>query len=307
MYNAQKIAKYVIWRLQKGDLGCNVISNLKLQKVLYFLQAEFLVSTGNPLFQDNIEAWAIGPVITDVYMRYRIYGSSCLPSNLNIKNPYLPKEIANRIDDLLKEIIPYSSTYLTQIAMKQTPWTKNYRKGEAVVIPNDDIKEFFSEEESVEKSIEKEPHMYKAEDIAEYVIQRLDKGDLGYKGISNLKLQKVLYFLQAEFLVSTGKPLFEDEIVALDFGPAVLHVYFKYRMFGSTSIFCFSKNKPFVAKEDAERIDAVLKEVSSYPVSYLTDVTVHQTPWIKNHKEGKQNVIPNEDILKFFKHEKVES
>lgn len=148
--------------------------------------------------------------------------------------------------------------------------------------------------------------MYKAVDIAEYVIRRLDEGDLGYKGISNLKLQKVLYFLQAEFLVSTGKTLFEDQILAYDFGPVIKDVYYKYRMFGSTSIFCFGKEKPFVAKDDAERIDEVLKEISNYPASYLTKITQNQTPWIKNYCEGEQNVIPNEDILEFFKENKNE-
>lgn len=57
--------------------------------------------------------------------------------------------------------------------------------------------------------------IYSALEVAKYVIYR------EYNSrhiISNLKLQKVLYFIQAEFLVVNNKPCFKEDIVALDFG-----------------------------------------------------------------------------------------
>ncbi len=58
MYNALEIADYVLGYYSfERDIN---ISNLKLQKVLYFLQANHLVITGKPLFVDNIEARDFG-------------------------------------------------------------------------------------------------------------------------------------------------------------------------------------------------------------------------------------------------------
>ena len=66
MYNALSVAHYIIDFYNRNNRG---ISNLKLQKVLYFVQAEFLVGTFDhrPCFSDPIEAWDFGPVVPSVY------------------------------------------------------------------------------------------------------------------------------------------------------------------------------------------------------------------------------------------------
>ena len=38
------------------------ITNLVLNKLVYFAQVESLRETGKPLFEDKIEAWSYGPV-----------------------------------------------------------------------------------------------------------------------------------------------------------------------------------------------------------------------------------------------------
>ena len=43
------------------------ITNLKLNKLLYYAQGAFLARTGHPLFHNTMEAWPLGPVIPDVY------------------------------------------------------------------------------------------------------------------------------------------------------------------------------------------------------------------------------------------------
>ena len=58
--------------------------------------------------------------------------------------------------------------------------------------------------------------MYDVQDVAEYVITYSEVKDYG---ISNLKLQKSLYLIQAYFLIQTEKPCFSEEIEAWDFGP----------------------------------------------------------------------------------------
>lgn len=142
--------------------------------------------------------------------------------------------------------------------------------------------------------------MYCALDVAKYIVTKHDF-------ISNLGLQKLLYFIQAEFLISTGNPCFDDPIEAWAFGPVVPAVYEKYKIYGGGSIYDFEKDndtKYLILNNDKKIIDDVVNQLSPYPAAVLTDVTLHQTPWIQSYQKGKQNIISNELIKEFFSQEK---
>lgn len=70
-YTALDIAKYILNKCYEDNV---YISNLQLQKILYFLQVEYLKKHNTTLFDDNIEAWHYGPVISVVYNEYSGYG-----------------------------------------------------------------------------------------------------------------------------------------------------------------------------------------------------------------------------------------
>ncbi len=71
MYSAIVIANYIIEYEHSQNRR---ISNLKLQKLLYFVQAQFFRIIGVPCFNDKIEAWSFGPVVVNVYHAYKFYG-----------------------------------------------------------------------------------------------------------------------------------------------------------------------------------------------------------------------------------------
>lgn len=82
-YTAKEIA---IWflrenRIMKDDYDADSISNLKLQKLLYYAQGSYLALTNEPLFNENILAWKHGPVVNEVYQVYKKYGSDGIPDN----------------------------------------------------------------------------------------------------------------------------------------------------------------------------------------------------------------------------------
>ena len=57
-----KAAKFVC------ETGGWNITNLSLQKILYFCHLAFLgENEGKPLFDKNFEAWELGPVLRSVY------------------------------------------------------------------------------------------------------------------------------------------------------------------------------------------------------------------------------------------------
>ena len=62
---------FLCWASIDGDL----ITNLKLQKLLYYAQAWHLAHFGSPLFSDDIEAWQYGPVIKSIYQKYSKFGN----------------------------------------------------------------------------------------------------------------------------------------------------------------------------------------------------------------------------------------
>ncbi len=68
MYDAGEVAKFVIDEcIDEG----NPVANLKLQKILYFMWIDWYNARGEYLFDDRIEGWHFGPVVPDVYRRYR--------------------------------------------------------------------------------------------------------------------------------------------------------------------------------------------------------------------------------------------
>lgn len=145
MYNVLTIAKYIIAR--EGERN-RIISNLKLQKLLYFIQAEFLVSKNKPCFLDKIEAWDFGPVVPEVYQEYKIYGGAFIP-DFFVEKPYIiAKDDCELIDCILDECGKYSSNSLLKIIHNQMPWKKaydNYKRYGNNSITNESLIEFFSE------------------------------------------------------------------------------------------------------------------------------------------------------------------
>lgn len=71
MYNAVELSKYIVSRCAGNKYP---ISNLQLQKILYYIQREY-ISRGNQAFSDDIEAWRFGPVVPNVYYYFCGYGA----------------------------------------------------------------------------------------------------------------------------------------------------------------------------------------------------------------------------------------
>lgn len=154
---------------------------------------------------------------------------------------------------------------------------------------------------------------YNVLDIARYVINYSDKTS----GISNLKLQKVLYLIQAYFLIKTGKPCFEEEIQAWPFGPVIPEAYHEYKQYGSGDIptiesYIFVDEKNFwnskrvvfhddvISDEDKVLINKVVDKFSDYSATDLTNLTMHQTPWEKSYHKNHCGIISKNDIKEYF-------
>lgn len=73
MYQLAHVANTILFRAKNEDMA---ISPMKLQKLIYFLYAEYLYSEADHLFAERFEAWKYGPVLDDIYQAFKKYGAN---------------------------------------------------------------------------------------------------------------------------------------------------------------------------------------------------------------------------------------
>ncbi len=71
MYTAMNLSKYIVTKCAND--GCP-LSNLQLQKILYYVQRDYL-RRGEFAFADAIVAWQFGPVVPNVYYKFCGFGA----------------------------------------------------------------------------------------------------------------------------------------------------------------------------------------------------------------------------------------
>ena len=141
--------------------------------------------------------------------------------------------------------------------------------------------------------------LYTASKISNYIV---NKCCLENKPISNLQLQKVLYFLQKKFLQEKGYPLFSDEIEAWTFGPVVRKVYFKFCGFGASPLFELSDDKVQFNIEDKKIIDDLIEKYrDKNPWELVEESHTKGRAWdiVYNHGVGNKKIIPKELIATY--------
>lgn len=62
--------------LDLADERGRAVSNLSINKIVFFLHAYFLARFGRPLVSAKIEAWDYGPVFRELYREFRSFGDS---------------------------------------------------------------------------------------------------------------------------------------------------------------------------------------------------------------------------------------
>lgn len=80
----------------------SLITNLKLQKLVYYAQAWNLVINQKELFPDKFEAWVHGPVLPNLYKKYRV--NKWGPINKDIKLDDVKKNLGEDEIKLLKDV-----------------------------------------------------------------------------------------------------------------------------------------------------------------------------------------------------------
>jgi uncharacterized phage-associated protein len=137
MIPAHDVAKYFV-SLVDEEAG-DSISNLKLQKLLYYSQGGFLACYDKPLFPEAIKAWAHGPVVPQVYHEYKQFGAGPIPVEQVDLDRY-PIEVRELLDEVNSVYGQFTASKLRDMTHQEPPWRDT---PQSETISHEKMKEFF--------------------------------------------------------------------------------------------------------------------------------------------------------------------
>lgn len=133
--------------------------------------------------------------------------------------------------------------------------------------------------------------------IAEYMIRFFEKQE---SAVTNLKLQKLVYYAQGIALGSYATKLFREPILAWEHGPVVKELYDRYK--GGSQPLASNPNQSVEEITSNELVQKILDETISlygvYTPWVLRNKTHNETPWLETQRDGE---ISDEKMVSFFR------
>ena len=130
MLSVFEVAKYFL-SLVDEDEG-ELMSHLKLQKLVYYAQGFHLAVFDAPLFPEKIKAWTHGPVVPELYNEYKRYGNMPIPAISDIDLSQYTEEVKGLLDEIYDVYGQYSAWKLANLTHEEPPYTQT--------LPNQEIR-----------------------------------------------------------------------------------------------------------------------------------------------------------------------
>lgn len=133
-----KVARYIVEKCYRDG---KPITNLHLQKILYFVQGEYYHATGEFLIDDDFLAWQYGPVLREVYDEYSWHYSSRIYETYDVK---IDEDILTVIDPIIEAKRRKTAGALVNESHKPGgAWDQVYDENKETIIPKRLIKQEF--------------------------------------------------------------------------------------------------------------------------------------------------------------------
>lgn len=156
MHDARIVANVILDRAE--EFG-RALSNLDLQKIVYFMHGHYLRKTGRPLVSPEFEAWTYGPVSKVVYDAFKRFEDGPIDDRATAFDPVrrmtsaLPpltdSDALTVLDESLSYYLDMPTYLLVEITHQPgTPWfevveSAKDRPNVGMKIPDDLIQERF--------------------------------------------------------------------------------------------------------------------------------------------------------------------
>lgn len=142
MANVQHVARYIVEQLGQ-------MTTMKLQKLVYYCQAWSLAWDEEPLFPEDFQAWANGPVCVELFREHK--GKYKVDSNFlneyKTDTVFSPEQLET-INIVLNDYGEDEPYELSELTHKERPWKEtrgNLAPGQSSteVIPKDLMQEYY--------------------------------------------------------------------------------------------------------------------------------------------------------------------
>ena len=140
--NSLDVAAYIL-------KNCGEMTAMKLQKLVYYCQAWSLVWDETPLLDEDVEAWAYGPVLRSLYKAHK--GEYKVSNVCGGQPEKLDETQTETIDAVIRHYGHRTSHWLSELTHVELPWKETREKaglsvGErgSPIIPHDQTAEYYS-------------------------------------------------------------------------------------------------------------------------------------------------------------------
>lgn len=144
------VANFVVTTLSKS-VQTSPLTNLKLQKILFYLQAASLIENDQPLMKGLFVKWQYGPVLEEAHYAFNDRGatpilepaSTISLDDFKFKTPHIKKNFVYRqqLTEQILALAQYSAIELVHLTQQQSIWAQS--NGRGVYYTNDEIKSYF--------------------------------------------------------------------------------------------------------------------------------------------------------------------
>lgn len=138
MISCFDVARYFLAQVEE-DAG-DSLTNLKLQKLVYYAQGFHLALYDEPLFPEQIEAWQHGPVVPDLYHALKRFGSEPVKLDREVDPDEYTPDVIGLLDEVYSVYGQFSALRLRNITHEEPPWRET-TNGE--VISHKLMKDYF--------------------------------------------------------------------------------------------------------------------------------------------------------------------
>ena len=138
-------------------------------------------------------------------------------------------------------------------------------------------------------------------EVSKYFLSKTTNEDYeNGEGISNLKLQKLLYYSQKAYYSIYGEALFDDKIQAWTHGPVVYDVYHNFKKYGNKKIDIIEEKDFIENKKEVDKnllvLDFIWEKYGEYEAWALSNKTHEEKAYKVHYFEGCNSDIPLEDL-----------
>ena len=119
-YTVHDIANYFLFKAEQEDQ--ELLSNMKLQKLIYYAQGLHLAIGEGPLFNSPIEAWTYGPVVPEIYHKYKEYGRGGIPTDEGFDPSVIDADTRDFLDEVFDVFGQFSAFRLMDLSHSDKCW-----------------------------------------------------------------------------------------------------------------------------------------------------------------------------------------